>query len=98
MQALYAIEFKGTKKFTSNEELFDAINEFNLLTLASKDGDFKDFTGVEWFLKQEDLASVKFFTNSLIEHAEWEDIFDWINDKTEKIIGETTIVNVKTFK
>ena len=98
MQALYAIEFKGTKKFTSNEELFDAINEFNLLTLASKDKDFRDFTGVEWFLKKEDLASVKFFTNSKIEHAEWEYIFDWINDKAGKIIGDTTIVNVKTFK
>ena|SRR5699024_530820 len=97
MQALYVIEFKGTKKFTSNEEFFDAINEFNLLTLASKDKDFRDFTVVEWFLKKEDLASVKFFTNSQIEHADWEDIFDWINDKTEKIIGDTTIVNVKTF-
>ena len=97
MQALYAIEFKGTKKFTSNEELFDAINEFNLLTLASKDKDFRDFTVVEWFLKKEDLASVKFFTNSKIEHADWEDVFDWINEKAGKIIGDTTIVNVKTF-
>lgn len=98
MHALYAIEFTGNKKLTSNEEFFDAINEFNLLTLASKDGDFKDFSGVEWFLKKEDLASVKFFTNSLIEHADWEDIFDWINEKAGKIIGDTTIVNVKTFK
>ena len=98
MHALYVIEFKGTKKFASNEEFFDAINEFNLLTLASKDNDFKDFTSVEWFLKQEDLASVKFFTNSLIEHADWEDVFDWVNEKAEKIIGETTVVHVKTFK
>ena len=97
MHALYAIEFKGTKKLTSNEELFDAINEFNLLTLASKDNEFRDFSGVEWFLKKEDLASVKFFTNSQIEHADWEDIFDWINEKAGKIIGDTTIVNVKTF-
>ena len=98
MQALYVIEFKGTKKFASNEEFFDAINEFNLLTLASKDGDFKDFTSVEWFLKQEDLASVQFFTNSYIKYADWEDIFDWLNEKAGKIIGDTTIVNVKTFK
>ena len=98
MHALYVIEFKGTKKFTSNEEFFDAINEFNLLTLASKDGDFKDFTGVELFLKQEDLASVQFFTNSYIKYADWEDIFDWLNEKAGKIIGDTTIVNVKTFK
>ena len=48
-------------------------------------------------MKQEDLASVKFFTNSHIEHADWEDVFDWINEKAEKIIGETTIVRVKTF-
>lgn len=97
MQVLYAIEFTGNKKLTSNEELFDAINEFNLLTLASKDGDFKDFSGVEWFLKKEDLASVKFFTNSYIKYADWEDIFDWLNEKAGKIIGDTTIVNVKTF-
>ena len=98
MHALYVIEFKGTKKFTSNEEFFDAINEFNLLTLASKDNDFKDFTTVEWFLKKEDLASVQFFTNSYIKYTDWEDIFDWLNEKAGKILGDTTIMNVKTFK
>lgn len=97
MPTLHTIEFTGTKKFESNEELFDAINEFNLLTLASKDNEFKDFTGVEWFLKKEDLASVQFFTNSYIKYADWEDIFDWLNEKAGKIIGDTTIVNVKTF-
>lgn len=97
MHALYVIEFTGTKKLTSNDELFDAISEFNLLTLASKDNEFRDFCGVEWFLKKEDLASVKFFTNSHIDYTDWEDIFDWINEKAEKIIGETTVVNVKTF-